>query len=582
MKSNLFGDLSSYYKNEMDYLIKAGNDFAKKHIKSANNIEWGPSGTTDPHINRLFESFAFLTARVQQKIDTLESKTSFQLINNLCPMFTKSIPSSCVMKLQINDEMIASKNYGKIIEKGTEISFQTKNAGSFKYVTIYDVQFIPFEVFSIKIVDIASFGIDSKYVKSPWAMQIHIKSTYVVKDKIDINFIRFFISNEIQANSSNSIYHMISTYDIENNPIAFIAKPYDELIPCGEIKFVGFDDQESTFYYDSITPLHMKLSTEYCTFSEKFMFFDVNIPKSFDMKCNDFKILIPLGEDFVPRGILSESLHLMCTPSINLFNASSDYINIDHKKSRYPLMIDSRRKKWMSIHSINSIISKRDASQVVYKPYFRYTNNDLDKNTEDFWLEEREGDDIFVSFISSDLSLKSEIAYAKVLCTNNNAAKYVSKLAEFSADRLIPGISFVQFVGPNMQIDPVKNVEWSIVSMLLNNHFIFGSSTNGTKSLKDIFSLYGLIGNIDVSKMIIDVSFERGISPYTKGYAHYFTPKLTISVVLDDSQPHNFMILGRILHKIFENFCEINTFVKTVILRASDKKIQKIYTSARE
>ena len=53
----------NYYHRELSYLRHAGGIFAARHPKIARRLELNHGESPDPHVERLLESFAFLTAR---------------------------------------------------------------------------------------------------------------------------------------------------------------------------------------------------------------------------------------------------------------------------------------------------------------------------------------------------------------------------------------------------------------------------------------------------------------------------------------------------------------------------------------
>ena len=61
--------LLGYYNRELQYIRETGQEFAKEFPKIAGRLGIESLECTDPYVERLLESFAFLTARVQLKID---------------------------------------------------------------------------------------------------------------------------------------------------------------------------------------------------------------------------------------------------------------------------------------------------------------------------------------------------------------------------------------------------------------------------------------------------------------------------------------------------------------------------------
>ena len=62
-------ELLPYYDNELAFLRRLGRDFGEAHPKIAGRLRMTDDGSDDPHVARLIEAFAFLTARVRYKLD---------------------------------------------------------------------------------------------------------------------------------------------------------------------------------------------------------------------------------------------------------------------------------------------------------------------------------------------------------------------------------------------------------------------------------------------------------------------------------------------------------------------------------
>ena len=58
-----------YYQDEMRYLHEAGKAFAESHPEEGALLNVGSLTDRDPYVERLFEGFAFLTARIRERLD---------------------------------------------------------------------------------------------------------------------------------------------------------------------------------------------------------------------------------------------------------------------------------------------------------------------------------------------------------------------------------------------------------------------------------------------------------------------------------------------------------------------------------
>ena len=89
-------DLLLYYERELTFLRQMGVEFAAKYPKVASRLVLEPDKCEDPHVERMLEAFAFLTARVHLKIDDEFPEITEALLSILHPHYLRPIPSMSV------------------------------------------------------------------------------------------------------------------------------------------------------------------------------------------------------------------------------------------------------------------------------------------------------------------------------------------------------------------------------------------------------------------------------------------------------------------------------------------------------
>ena len=88
--------LSEYYQYELSHLRSAGSYFASRFPKIARRLDISHNESSDPHVERLIESFAFLAGRLQKQIDDQFPEIASELLGVLYKPLTLPVPS-CVM-----------------------------------------------------------------------------------------------------------------------------------------------------------------------------------------------------------------------------------------------------------------------------------------------------------------------------------------------------------------------------------------------------------------------------------------------------------------------------------------------------
>ena len=77
--------LLEYYNRELAYLREMGAEFAERYPKVAGRLGMRGIDVADPYTERLMEGFAFLTSRVQMKMDAEFPRFSQRLLEMIAP-----------------------------------------------------------------------------------------------------------------------------------------------------------------------------------------------------------------------------------------------------------------------------------------------------------------------------------------------------------------------------------------------------------------------------------------------------------------------------------------------------------------
>src|SRR5215470_3336003 len=102
-------DLLPYYNRELGYIRRLAAEFAEAHPKIAGRLRLSQDAVEDPHVARLIEAFAFLTARVRRKLDDDFPELTEALLNVLYPHYLAPIPSMAIAQLTCAADATASQ-----------------------------------------------------------------------------------------------------------------------------------------------------------------------------------------------------------------------------------------------------------------------------------------------------------------------------------------------------------------------------------------------------------------------------------------------------------------------------------------
>jgi len=91
--------LLEYYNQELIYMRELAGEFAQAHPKIARRLGMQAGEVADPYVERLIESFCFMSARMQIKLDAEFPRFTGRLLEVLYPNYVAPTPSMAVARL---------------------------------------------------------------------------------------------------------------------------------------------------------------------------------------------------------------------------------------------------------------------------------------------------------------------------------------------------------------------------------------------------------------------------------------------------------------------------------------------------
>lgn len=140
-------DLLGYYNSELSFLRDLGAEFAAKYPRVASRLQLEADRCEDPHVERLLEGFAFLSARIRKKIEDELPEITEALLGVLYPHYLRPLPSMSVVQFQLNPEQSRSTN-AYTIPSGSRLTSRSIGGSPCSFRTGYPTTLWPLEVTS--------------------------------------------------------------------------------------------------------------------------------------------------------------------------------------------------------------------------------------------------------------------------------------------------------------------------------------------------------------------------------------------------------------------------------------------------
>jgi len=597
-----------HYNTELYYLREMSGEFARQNPKIAKRLMLDEFDCKDPYVERLLEGFAYLTARVQHKMDTEFSSFSQSLINTVYPQYYNPVPSCTIVQFKPDYKKISDLVKGPLIKKG--ILLNSNSSGTdhqvCKFMTTSDTTLHPIDVSLLKY-NIG--GIDESHgsvfpsVKA--TMELSLVTFGNVKiNHLNMNPLRFYIR------AADDYVNMMIYEQIFANCLGILFQSKDGKKKYAEInalslkehlKQVGFSEEESIFPIDKRTFEGHRLLREYNFFPEKFMFFDLTGLSEILNKCEETDIniifLFDKSNNFL-RNITKDNLCLFCCPAVNLFKSNLSRVPIDKKAAEfyvpadrvYPL--DYEVIQIESVNGYNADYTRR----IEFLPFYSDSDFKTDSTgNKAFYnykripriiseIEKKHGSR--TSYIGTELYMsitdmesppyKNDLDEIGVTawCSNRDLAMLMNvgeNDTDFNLDTAIPITCIKCVEDPTPPRMPFSISQWRVLNNISVNFFSFLAENNdiNIEVLRDILKIYTYseinhdIINNDIDSLSIKPVVRRigSIGPilFSRGF------KVDITFNEHAFSEGSFFLLGSVLDRFFGASAPINSFTETQI-----------------
>lgn len=118
--------------------------FAQRYPKTAGQVLIAGESSEDPHIERLIQSFALLTARISKRLDSDYPQFTESLLESLYPHYLRPLPSYSVVQMSSRER----DNGGKvsILPRGIVLHSAPVRGVRCRFRTVYDVTLAPLSI----------------------------------------------------------------------------------------------------------------------------------------------------------------------------------------------------------------------------------------------------------------------------------------------------------------------------------------------------------------------------------------------------------------------------------------------------
>lgn len=585
-------ELLPYYEKELAFIRQMGNEFAREHPKIAGRLGINTDTIEDPHASRLVESFAYLNARIQHKLDDEFPELTDALFSVMYPHYQRPIPSMGIVQFNADSEQLDSRFQIKARTAIETEQFQGENC-CFK--TLYDVELLPVTLESASLIGRPFTTPGSASVRGAESvLKLGFKTfnAGISLAEVKPKKIRLFLKG--QAQYAHPLYQLLLNGCLQVYAAGSEADTQAIRLGPQSVQAVGFSANEGLLPYPPNSFIGYRLLTEFFVFPEKFLFVDIDLSAGLPEGINerlDLYFYFNATDVELEHNTNTESFALGCTPVVNLFEHRADPIKVDQTQMEYLVVPDARRPVGYEVYSIDKVTATTPAGDAFeFLPFYGLTHKYAGNDDYAYWFAQRrpaklgyyerdDGTDVYLSLVDIhfDPNLPSDrTLVVDTLCSNRDLPAKLPYSLEQPKMQCVEGsppckrIGFITQPSATLR-PPLRNrARWRLISHLNLNSLSLTGSGNPTEAFKEMLRLYNF-KETSVNRGLIEAVQQVQAKPISApinvdGHAT-ICRGLEVEVTLDPSllTGSSSYLFATVLEHFFALYCPINSFTRTLV-----------------
>ncbi len=524
--------LLDYYNQELIYMRELATEFAHAHPKIARRLGMQAGDVADPYVERLIESFCFMAARMQLKLDAEFPRFTERLLEVIYPNYVAPTPSIGVARLFLGQTEGNLAN-GYRIARGT--SFEARIPDGEKtacqFTSGQDVTLWPLAITDARLTGVPPdipaldrYAPPDRQVRGALRLRLATTDDVRIDDLKGLDRLPVYLAGDEQvASHLFELLHVASVASVIAAPGEFGAsgrppavvthnaveheglRPDQNLLPLTWTKFHGHN-----------------LLHEYFACPARFWFFALNGLSEGLSRVNGREIEIVVLLDRAPGQFANlvdaSRFALFCTPVINLFKRHTDRIEISPRETEFHLVPARLAPLDYEVFSVETVYGQVAATsdELEFRPLYQTLNND-EGNHRRYFSTRRErrlvsdsarrygtrtpyvGTEVFLSLVDQNEAPYDEsIRFLSVdaLLTNRDLATLVPRdgVRDLTTEESAPVESIGLIRAPSSPKAPYaeREMAWRLIRQLNFNYLPFEDLDHreGGQGLRDLLRLY--------------------------------------------------------------------------------------------
>jgi type VI secretion system protein ImpG len=599
--------LLDYYNQELIYMREMAGEFAQSHPKIARRLGMQAGEVADPYVEWIIESFCFMSARMQIKLDAEFPRFTERLLEVIYPNYVAPTPSMAVARL-FPSRTEGNLAEGFLVERGSAFTARVpdgeRTACQFRSgqdVTVYPLDIVDARLTGIPpdIPSLDRYVAADVQVRGALRLRLRMTGDANIADLKGLDRLPIYLAGDEQV--ASHLFELLHTagiasltgtpgelgralHAVTSNAVAHEGLGTDQgLLPLTWSSFHGhsllheYFACPSRFYFFSLTGLEAGL-------------------RRISGKEVEIVVLLDRAPDTLANLVDASRFALFCTPVVNLFRQRTDRIELSQGETEFHLVPFRLHPLDYEVFAVDNMTGQvaATADQLGFRPLYQTLNND-EGNYGRYFSIRRErrlmsdsarrygtrtpyvGTETFISLVDqNEAPYPESIRYLSVdaWLTNRDLPSLVpyNGMVDLTVSESAPldGIGLIRAPSAPKAPYAERDMAWRLIRQLNFNYLPLGDLDHraGGQGLRDLLRMF-LTGEDESQQRQVQSLVGVKTKPVTRrlpgGGPLVFGRGIECSLTIDESgfsgtSPYLF---GLILEHYLARHVSINVFTQT-------------------
>lgn len=596
------------YNQELQHIRESAAEFAREYPKIAGRLTLSGIECADPYVERLLEGFAYLTARVQLKLDAEYPTFTHNLLEIAYPHYLAPTPSMTVVQLQTDpDEGSLASGFRLPRDSVLRANLGRNSQTPCEFRSTQDVTLWPLQVAA------------AEYFGNPGAVLGRLASSVpqaragmrlTLRTGAEVPFASLPLSHlPLYLNGADETPFRLYEQLLGSACAVFVRQPgadWVERIPVEQaLRPCGFDDREAALPVVPQAFQGYRLLQEYFALPQRFLFVNIAGLERAVQRCSgqtlEVLVLFERFDQSLESSVGASQFVPFCTPAINLFPRRVDRLHLTDRVHEHHVIADRTRPTDFEIHSLQRVTGHGTGPDQEFLPFYAVRDPSRYGRDQAYYIVRREprvlssdqrrngtrssymGSETFISLVDGQQApYRHDLRQLGIsaLCSNRDLPLFMNVgdgRSDFSLADSAPVAGIRCLAGPSRPkaSHAHDNRAWRLISQLSLNYLSLAEHGQGAAALRELLRLYG---DPQDSALNLQIDGLREVSskPCTRRLPMpgpiVFGRGLEITLTFDENafRGTGVFLLGAVFERFLTRYVSINSFTETV-LRSSER-----------